>query len=93
MYGPCSQEEYTADSQVGEQHEEPDGRREGVQEGEVTRFTTLKHTNIMSPVAVTTQRDRNLRSVDVLSMRPVSVAMETVQKHGVHQEFIKTLLF
>lgn len=44
MYGPCSQEEYTADSQVGEQHEEPDGRREGIEEGEVTRLPTLIQT-------------------------------------------------
>lgn len=30
MYGPCSQEENTADSQVGEQHEEPDSWREWI---------------------------------------------------------------
>lgn len=41
MYGPCSQEEHTADSQVGEQHEEPDSWREGIEEGEVTRLPTL----------------------------------------------------
>lgn len=41
MYGPCSQEEYTADSKVGEQHEEPDSWREGIEEGEVTRLPTL----------------------------------------------------
>lgn len=41
MYGPCSQEEHAADSQVGEQHEEPDSWREGVEEGEVTWLPTL----------------------------------------------------
>lgn len=40
-YGPCSQEEHTADSQVGEQHEEPDSWREGIEEGEVTWLPPL----------------------------------------------------
>lgn len=44
MYGPCSQEENTADSQVGEQHEEPDSWREGIEEGEVARLPALVHT-------------------------------------------------
>lgn len=41
MYGPCSQEEHTADSQVGEQHEEPDSWREGIEEGEIPRLPPL----------------------------------------------------
>lgn len=44
MYGPCSQEEHAADSQVGEQHEEPDSWREGVEEGEVARLPALAQT-------------------------------------------------
>lgn len=44
MYGPCSQEENTADSQVGEQHEEPDSWREGIEKGEVARLPALVHT-------------------------------------------------
>lgn len=52
MHGPCSQEENTADSQVGEQHEEPDGWREGIKEGEVARL----------PALVVTWMDRNRRT-------------------------------
>lgn len=44
MYGPCSQEENAADSQVGEQHEEPDSWREGIEEGEVARLPALEQT-------------------------------------------------
>lgn len=44
MYGPCSQEENTADSQVGEQHEEPDSWGEGIEEGEVARLPSLEQT-------------------------------------------------
>lgn len=29
---PSSEEKHTADSQVGQQHEKPNGRREGIQE-------------------------------------------------------------
>lgn len=42
---PGGEEEDAADGEVGQQHEEPDSRGEGIQEGEVTRFTTLKLTN------------------------------------------------
>lgn len=38
---PCSQEEDAADCQVGEQHEEPHGGGEGVQEGKVARLAAL----------------------------------------------------
>lgn len=38
---PCSQEEDTAHGQVGEQHEEPHGGGEGVEEGEVARLAAL----------------------------------------------------
>lgn len=38
---PRSQEEDTAHGQVGEQHEEPHGRGEGVEEGEVARLAAL----------------------------------------------------
>lgn len=41
MYRPCGQKEHTADGQVGEQHEEPDSWREGIEEGEVSRLPTL----------------------------------------------------
>lgn len=41
---PGHQKENTADSQVGQKHEEPHSRREGIQEGEVARSTSLKHT-------------------------------------------------
>lgn len=41
---PGHQKEDAADSQVGQEHEEPDSRGEGIQEGEVTRPTSLKHT-------------------------------------------------
>ncbi len=42
---PGGEEEDAADGEVGQQHEEPDSRRERIQEGEVTWFTTLKHTD------------------------------------------------
>lgn len=38
---PCSQEEDAAHGQVGEQHEEPHGGGEGVEEGEVARLAAL----------------------------------------------------
>lgn len=38
---PGSQEQDAADSQVGEKHEEPHSRGEGVQEGEVARLAAL----------------------------------------------------
>lgn len=41
---PGHQKEDAADSQVGQEHEEPDSRGEGIQEGEVTRPASLKHT-------------------------------------------------
>lgn len=42
---PGSQEEDAADGQVGQQHEEPDSWREGIQEGEVAGLPTLQHTH------------------------------------------------
>jgi hypothetical protein len=42
VYSPGSQEQDTADSQVGKKHEEPHGRGEGVQEGEVARLAALE---------------------------------------------------
>lgn len=45
---PGGEEEDAADGEVGQQHEEPDSRRERIQEGEVTWFTTLKHTRTKS---------------------------------------------
>ena len=42
---PGHQKEDAADSQVGQKHEEPDTRREGIQEGEVAWPTSLKHTH------------------------------------------------
>lgn len=47
---PGGEEEDAADGEVSQQHEEPDSRREGIQEGEVTWFTTLKHTQTSSSV-------------------------------------------
>lgn len=41
---PGHQKEDAADSQVGQKHEEPDTRGEGIQEGEVAWPTSLKHT-------------------------------------------------
>lgn len=41
VYSPGSQEQDTADSQVGKKHEEPHGRGEGVQKGEVARLAAL----------------------------------------------------
>lgn len=41
VHSPGSQEQDTADSQVGKKHEEPHGRGEGVQEGEVARLAAL----------------------------------------------------
>lgn len=40
---PGCEEEDAADGKVGQQHEEPNGWREWVQEGEVSWFTALKH--------------------------------------------------
>lgn len=42
---PGCEEEDAADGKVGQQHEEPNGWRERVQEGEVSWFTALKHTD------------------------------------------------
>lgn len=42
---PGCEEEDAADGEVSQKHEEPDSRRERVQEGEVARLTTLKHTH------------------------------------------------
>lgn len=58
MYGPCSQEEHTADSQVGEQHEEPDSWREGIEEGEVTWLTTLRESRGEKKRTSETERQR-----------------------------------
>lgn len=41
---PSHQKENTADSQVGQKHEEPHSWGEGIQEGEVAWSTSLKHT-------------------------------------------------
>ena len=38
---PGGEEEDAADGEVSQEHEEPDGRREGIKEGEVAWFTTL----------------------------------------------------
>lgn len=40
-HSPGSQEQDTADSQIGKKHEEPHGRGEGVQEGEIARLAAL----------------------------------------------------
>lgn len=51
---PGGEEEDAADGEVGQQHEEPNGRRERVQEGEVTRFPTLKHNDTAESQRATT---------------------------------------
>lgn len=42
---PCHQKEDATDSQVGQKHEEPDSRGEGIQKGEVAWSPTLEHTH------------------------------------------------
>ena len=42
LYLPGCQEEHTAHSQVGQEHEEPDRGGEGIQEGEVSWFPALE---------------------------------------------------
>lgn len=56
---PCSQEEHTADSQVGKQHEEPDSWRERIEEREVTRL----------PPLVTRKRKEEKEEVEIWSNR------------------------
>lgn len=73
MYGPCSQEEHTADSQVGKQHEEPDSWREGIEEGEVTRLPTL----------VQGARRRRERQVEGWGDRETDRKVQCVRKQGV----------
>lgn len=40
---PGYKEENTTDCKIGKHHEEPNTRRERVQEGKITRFPTLKY--------------------------------------------------
>lgn len=47
---PGSEEEDTADGEVGQQHEEPDSRRERIQEGEVAWFSPLEHIHTPIPL-------------------------------------------
>lgn len=53
MDSPGGQEQDAADGQVGEKHEEPHGRGEGVQEGEVARLAALWGEGVRPGAALT----------------------------------------